>query len=101
MTRESNIEAAWMRRIAKHGWQTLKLDTGRASRGWPDRLVCLPNGVTLFIEFKTPRGKVTPLQAHRHKLLADLGHTVVVSRSAVHAEQACLDCLAGRTPLSE
>ena len=90
MTTEASIESSWQRRTKKYGWQTIKLDTGRSSRGWPDRLICLPNGKAIFIEFKTPKGKVTPLQNHMHEKLRKLGHVVWVSRSAAHAEQICL-----------
>jgi len=88
---EKDIEQSWQRRIKKHGWETIKLDTGRSSRGWPDRLICLPNNVAIFIEFKTLKGKVTPLQEHRHTRLRALGFQVHVCRSAIDAEKVCLE----------
>lgn len=88
--RESSIESGFQRKASSHGWLTYKLDSGRISRGWPDRLVCLPGGITLFIEFKSPTGKVTPLQAHIHDKLRALGHIVHVCRAASEAESICL-----------
>lgn len=46
--------------------------------GWPDYLVVLPGGRSLWIEFKRPGAKPTKLQAHRMALLAALGHACIV-----------------------
>lgn len=87
--REAAIESAFARKASKEGWMTHKLDASKISRGWPDRLVCLPANVHIFIEFKTPTGKVTPLQAHRHSELRALAHIVYVCRSWQEAMDIC------------
>ena len=51
-------------------------------RGMPDRLVLLPGGVLVWVETKRPRGgKLSPVQAYRHKQLRELGQTVAVCSS--------------------
>ena len=89
MTTEKSIETAFRKKAHAEGWMTQKLDSGKLSNGWPDRLVCLPRGVCVFIEFKTKTGKVTPLQAHRHNQLRQLGQQVHVCRSANEAMEVC------------
>lgn len=49
--------------------------------GWPDRIVVLPDARVLWIELKLPHGKISPKQAYIHKLLRQLGHTVLVLRT--------------------
>jgi Holliday junction resolvase len=90
---EKSIEASFVRKIKARGWLSIKLDASRLTNGWPDRLVLLPGGVHVFIELKTPKGKVTPLQAHKHQQLREFGHTVFVSRSADEAIEACLSLI--------
>lgn len=45
---------------ATQGWLSAKL-TSPSFRGWPDR-VFMREGRVVFIEFKTPTGRTTPLQ---------------------------------------
>jgi len=87
---EKDIESAFQRKAKSLGWLTHKLDSGRVSRGWPDRMVLLPNGNIVFIELKTPKGKVSQLQEFRHGQLRDFLQTVYVCRSAKEAIDTCL-----------
>lgn len=46
--------------------------------GYPDRLVCLPEGRTAWVELKSKGKKPTKIQLLRHEELARLGHEVHV-----------------------
>ena len=48
--------------------------------GDPDRLFLLPNGRVWWVEFKTPKGALTPRQRIVHEALAKAGHPVTVIR---------------------
>ena len=65
--RESTIERAVCDYARKHGVMAMKL-AGPNQKGQPDRMF-LFKGKVIFIEFKAPRGKPTPLQ---EKWLRDL-----------------------------
>jgi len=56
-----------------------------ASAGWPDYLYMLPNGQSIWIEYKRPGGKPTALQKHRLALLEELGHACAVADDPVEA----------------
>ena len=50
-------------------------------KGWPDFLL-LYHGKVLFIEFKAPGAKATPLQLSRHEVLKRHGFKVVIVDNA-------------------
>jgi len=77
MLLERHLEQYFSAACKKRGLLTLKLHI-RFARGWPDRIVALPNGKTLWVELKRPGGKTTPLQDKVHKELKDRGHVVHV-----------------------
>lgn len=54
--------------------------------GWPDRLIALPDGRVIWVEFKSTGEKPTKLQEYRHSTLAALGHTVYVIATRADAE---------------
>lgn len=89
MQSEKNIESGFVRKIKPLKWMSYKMVAGMISAGWPDRLVVLPGGICVFIEFKTLKGKNTPLQQHRQDQLIALGHRVHVCRSAADAIETC------------
>ena len=74
---ERHLEQYFSAACKKRGLLTLKLHV-RFARGWPDRIVALPDGKTLWVELKRPGGKTTPLQDKVHKELKDRGHIVHV-----------------------
>ena len=89
---EKNIERAfvtWFHRVVPTGY-AVKL-AAQGFRGLPDRMVLAPGGRMFFIEFKTARGVVRPLQKEIHRRLAALGFKVYVCRSAEEAKQVCID----------
>jgi hypothetical protein len=71
------MNEAWVQRkiIERHqkkGWLVIKIITCTFN-GCPD-LLCLKNGVAVFIEVKRPGVKTAaPLQVYRHRQLRDLG----------------------------
>lgn len=72
---ESQVEQVFVDAMVTMGITTLKLNLVY-NRGWPDRLIILPNGRVIFIELKRPGGTLEPLQKHRHEQLENLGHDV-------------------------
>jgi hypothetical protein len=60
---EKQIEAHLVRRVKELGGVAYKF-TSPANRGVADRVVCLPDGSTWFIEVKAPTGRLSPLQRH-------------------------------------
>jgi hypothetical protein len=58
---EKDIEKYFMRRVAQIGGRAYKF-VSPSNRGVSDRVVCLPDGTTHFIELKRPGGKLSPLQ---------------------------------------
>jgi hypothetical protein len=76
MAGESKLEAKMVDRVQRAGGLAVKV----GHSGWPDRVVLLPGGQTVWVELKNPngRGKVSPLQQHRIDTLTRLGHQVRV-----------------------
>jgi hypothetical protein len=71
--REAQIESYLVRRITDLGGITAKM-TIRGQRGWPDRLVCLPEGRMMLVELKRPKGgRLSPSQRRLFGLLEHLG----------------------------
>ena len=77
--RESSIERACREWAEARGMILRKCHP--VPKGWPDRELILPGGVTLRVEFKRPGEKPSPAQEHWHGMLAAIGHTVWVCDS--------------------
>lgn len=58
---EKDIEKYFMRRVTQIGGRAYKF-VSPSNRGVSDRVVCLPDGTTHFIELKRPGGKLSALQ---------------------------------------
>jgi hypothetical protein len=66
----------------ERGWVHIRLHFGPgAARGWPDDLFLGFNRKPVFVEFKGPKGVVSPLQWQRIMLLQDIGMYADVVRS--------------------
>jgi len=89
MKKESEIQFEVIKFFERHGWYTVKIIQSNRN-GWPD-LQCHKNGVTLFIEVKSEKGKVSELQAYRHKQLRQMGFIVLVITSINHLENELID----------
>ncbi len=59
--KESTIEKYFVARVKAVGGRAYKF-TSPAHRGVADRVVCLPNGQTWFVELKAPGGRLSELQ---------------------------------------
>ena len=66
--KESEVEVYFCWVVEMHGGKTYKFKSP-AQRGVADRIACLPDGSTWFVELKTKGGKLAPLQK---MFLADL-----------------------------
>ena len=73
--KESSIESTVCKHAQKLGLLQYKFTSpGRA--GVPDRLLIAPDGTVFMIEFKTPTGRLSPLQINEHRRLSE--HNVAV-----------------------
>ena len=84
---ESEVESAFVRKLKRElGLTSAKLKA-IANAGWPDRMVPLPNGKVVFIEFKA-LGKERNLSEHQKAVISTLrGYSipVLVSSNAKEA----------------
>ena len=58
---EKEIETYFIWTVERLGGQTRKFKSMN-NRGVSDRIACLPNGQTWFVELKTKGGRLSPLQ---------------------------------------
>ena len=68
---EQQIQTKIKKKLEDNGWLVIKLIKTNKN-GIPD-LMCLQNGITMFIEVKKPNGRLSELQKIRIKQLEDLG----------------------------
>lgn len=75
--KESEIQFEIIKWLESVGWYVVKhIQTNR--NGFPD-LSAYKDGFCIFIEVKTPTGKVAELQKYRHKQLAQFGFTTIIT----------------------
>ena len=75
---EAAVEQYLRRRVEAKGGRCVKFDPGNY-RGWPDRIVLLPHGITVWVETKRPTsGRVAPAQRLVHEELRRLGQRVEI-----------------------
>ena len=74
--RESEVERYLVWHVARMGGKTYKF-ASPAHRGVADRIVCLPNGDTWFIELKAKGGRLAPLQERFATEMEDLNQLYV------------------------
>lgn len=83
---EKQVEAYFKKRVEEIGGRTYKF-VSPANRGVADRIACLPDGSTWFVEIKTIGGTISPLQrvfgAEMHRLKQN--YTVIWSKEEVDA----------------
>lgn len=68
---EKNIQTKIKKKLELEGWFVIKLIT-TSWNGIPD-LLCLRNGITMFVEVKRPNGKLSELQKVRIEKLKEKG----------------------------
>ncbi len=71
---EKDIEKYLVKCVAQAGGKAYKF-VSPSNRGVSDRIVCLPDGTTHFIELKRPGGKISPLQAMFARDMATLNQS--------------------------
>ena len=73
---EREVEGYLVRQVERMGGMCPKFDS---VRGWPDRIVLLPSGVSAWVETKRPVGGVlSPAQLVVHEQLRRVGQQVYV-----------------------
>ena len=84
--RERDIEK-WLRhQIESMGGLAFKFSSP-GNDGVPDRLAVLPGGIIYFIELKTDRGRLSPIQKWQQDRLDALGAQVRTVRGMDEAEE--------------
>ena len=73
--RERDIEQWLRRQIESMGGLAFKFSSP-GNDGVPDRLAVLPGGIIYFIELKTDKGRLTPIQRWQQDRLDALGARV-------------------------
>lgn len=82
--RESIIQKQIMKWLENEGWYVVKIIQTNKN-GWPD-LQIHADGITIFIEVKSDKGKLSELQKYRHKQLQDIGFHVITTSSLNHLQ---------------
>ena len=70
--REQQIQAKKIKELEAQGYYVIKL-INTNKNGIPDLIAIPPNADVLFVEVKTPKGKVSKLQEYRLKELKEYG----------------------------
>lgn len=83
---ETTIETRFYDRMKDRGIVAVKLNL-RSRRHFPDRMIILPFGRTVFIEFKRPGEEPRRAQTRNHEWLRARGHIVGVFDDVDVAEQ--------------
>jgi len=84
--KESDIQFDIIKWLESNGWYVVKhIQTNK--NGFPD-LSAYKNGYCVFIEVKTPRGKVAELQKYRHKQLASFGFATIITTNLKDLQNA-------------
>lgn len=78
--REKEIEQHLVERVRAAGGMALKW-VSPANAGVPDRICILPGGRIVFVELKSPEGRLRPLQERVIQLMRRLGADVRVINS--------------------
>jgi hypothetical protein len=89
---ETRVENNFVRWCGDTGLFCLKLAGVNAS-GFPDRTVILPGGRLVCVEFKSERGRTTPVQDLRIATLRKLGVPVLVTSDAEEAKEFVRTCI--------
>jgi len=76
MILESKIQAKIINDYESKGYYVIKLIKTNKN-GIPD-LICLKDGKAFFVEVKSEKGKVAPLQKFRHEELLKFGFETIV-----------------------
>jgi hypothetical protein len=92
MPREKDLERKCRALAERCGGELLKFRSP-GNKGVPDRILLLPRGHIIFIEFKRPGGLLKPLQRRWQKRLRELGQMAIVIDSFAHFQRYVGSCL--------
>ena len=84
--REKDIEKKLVQGVKRLGGMAYKW-VSPGNNGVPDRIVVLPGGRVIFVELKTEKGRVSPIQERQIKRLRKLGCDVRVIKGMAEVEQ--------------
>lgn len=84
--RESTIEKYFVAQAKAAGGVAFKF-VSPSNRGVSDRIVCLPDGSTWFVELKAPSGRLSPLQRHFQSEMARLNQNYACLWSKEHVDE--------------
>ena len=84
--RESTIEKHLVAKVKAMGGMAYKF-TSPAHRGVADRVVCLPDGSTRFVELKAPGGRLSELQKIFQSDLARMNQKYACLWSKEHVDE--------------
>lgn len=76
---ESEIEKEATKEAWRRGWYSFKV-LSQLNKGLPDRAY-IKGGKTVYIEYKTAKGKLSPLQIKMASIFKEYGVSIHVSRS--------------------
>jgi hypothetical protein len=92
--REAEIQNQIIEYLQLRGGKVYRMNAGRARNnvrmseaGTPDLLAIFPEGKTIWVEVKTPKGKLSEEQLRVHCQLTSYGQRVIVARSVEDVEQ--------------
>jgi len=91
---EAEVEIAFVKFAESKGCQALKLRID-GKNGWPDRTVITPQGV-FFVEFKSAKGRLRPMQRFYKSLLESLGFVVLTPKLIGEAENFLKEFISGK-----
>lgn len=77
--RENSIQSRLIRELTLKGCYVQKT-VGQTRNGYPDLTCILPNGCVWFIEIKTERGRLTPVERHELQLIHQAKGNIMVVR---------------------
>lgn len=93
--REANVERSFCKRLREAGCLVYKF-VSPGNDGVPDRIVVTPGGRVIFVELKTERGDLEPIQKFQIKRLQDHGQAVLVLHGTAEVDWFVFDVLEGR-----
>src|SRR6185437_13387851 len=89
MAAEATLQRKTIAHARRLGMEVIRMAFAPGvSAGWPDALFLVPGGRPLFVEFKAPGRKPSPLQQHRISYLCGAGYDVRVADNFDTARQA-------------
>lgn len=88
---EKAIQIGIMQALGYKGWRVIKMPPSiyTSGKGIPD-LLCMNWGVTVWIEVKTEKGKLSPTQEKMGNMITDAGGLYIVAKTVDFAVM-CLE----------